>query len=413
MSVWSNTACARPEDLLQYRNSRLLSTGSAQRSGPGALALGRLACSFRAWSFVAWSFVVWLLAMGFAPEAVRAETVASEPMGTGSGAASVGSGASSDLSGAAGSNPAPSAAPSGPAAVPTQASQGEPPPPSAGSEASSSRAESEKVPATEGQSAVGTETAPLPAPYRPDLTLLPPDPALTLEGLWKGLEERDALVRKAREEALSAGYLLSYVREIYQPGLLLVNHLLYAWDAEHMRLEIKVLEGQGKSSLSVLSAKKAAIRVDEQWTPVSAAELKARLNTYRLENLLRLQVSLMEQVKGLGSRDAWRYLGQVRDMDGVMCPVLGIERKARGEKVWFVLEPRALGLRRVINWQAGNVVEFTYSDVRMALPGLELPFRMEHRNNGQMEDVVRLQRAEVLARGWGGLLEVELEKSAR
>lgn len=237
------------------------------------------------------------------------------------------------------------------------------------------------------------------------IELLPPDPALTQEQVFRRLDEREQAVKKTREDILGGGYLLSYVREVYAPSLLIVNHLLYAWDTEHMRLEIKVLDGQGKSSLSLLNAKKAALKVEEQWSAVNASELKARLNTYRLENLLRLHLSLGEHMKALGSRESWVYMGQVREQDGSLCPVLGLDKQAEGNRIWFIFDPRTWSLRHVIHWSGGEVMEFVYSDVRVALPGLALPFRLEHRKNGRLEDLVRLQRLEVMGRGIEGLLE--------
>lgn len=138
---------------------------------------------------------------------------------------------------------------------------------------------------------------------------------------------------------LEGPHLLTYMREIYEPTMMVVRHQMYHWDPDHIRLELRVLEGQGRDSVSLLNGKTGAIWVEGQSSPVSAEELKARLGTYRLPSLLKLQLKISEQLRALRAQNAAEYLGTTTESDGSTCHrVLGRPSDSATGTVEFVIE---------------------------------------------------------------------------
>lgn len=234
----------------------------------------------------------------------------------------------------------------------------------------------------------------------------PTDPAgasiapgsMTIDVLLQHLE-RAREQQRAGRALLEGPHLLTYLREIYEPNTLVVRHQMYFWDAEHIRLELGVLEGQGRNSISLLNGRSGAILVDGQSSNVSAEELKARLGTYRLPSLLRLQLEIFEQLQSLQAQQAVQYVGVSTENDGTTCHrLLGRTGDPSTGTVEFVIEDQNWRLRRLIYERIGGRSEFRFSDFRVGLPELVIPFRVEYRVDGALRDAVRVNRLEVLQR---------------
>ncbi|MFM7204399.1 MAG: hypothetical protein ACKO6N_26780 [Myxococcota bacterium] len=225
-----------------------------------------------------------------------------------------------------------------------------------------------------------------------------PSGSMSIDELLQHLE-RAKQQQRAGRALLDGPHLLTYVREIYEPNTLVVRHQMYFWDAEHIRLELGVLEGQGRDSISLLNGRSGAILVDGQSSSVSAEELKARLGTYRLPSLLRLQLEIFEQLQSLQVQHAVQYMGVSTEHDGTTCHrLLGNTGDPSTGTVEFVIEDQNWRLRRLIYERSGGRSEFRFSDFRVGLPELVIPFRVEYRVDGTLRDAVRVNRLEVLQR---------------
>lgn len=228
--------------------------------------------------------------------------------------------------------------------------------------------------------------------------LKPPQEDQSAQSLMDLLQTRYRFDSGSAKAFLGGPYLLSYERALFTPTPMKVHHLLYAWGPEKARLELTVLEGVGKNSVSILDGKRALLRVDGTTTAVGADELKTKLQTYRLRSLLKLQVDLLDQLKALLGGLEPAYQGTLSESDGAISHVLGTEPRGARPPVQLWVEDKSGNLRRVAYGVGRERVEFRYSDFRLAFPGVSVPFRMEFWRAGQLEDVVKIRRLEVLAR---------------
>lgn len=218
------------------------------------------------------------------------------------------------------------------------------------------------------------------------------------------LESRQRKVEDAGGGPLVAGpVVLGYTRDIKGARPLSVAHLLYYWDPDHGRLELKVLSGSGRDSVSVLDSGKAWVRTEGEKRNVSPEELKVKLQSYRLQSLLKPHLEphrqLLATMGGVKMRSAGREV-----LDGQSVLILA---GGNGEKdaVRVVLEEKEGRIRSLAYRTDEGLLEFRYQDFRIALPGVELPFLIQLFRDGSLEDTVRMTRIEVLSRGARGLLE--------
>jgi hypothetical protein len=237
--------------------------------------------------------------------------------------------------------------------------------------------------------------------------LLAPEPGLDVRTLLERVVACYPEMHNGRvAEILRGPLLLNYTREIFGARPLVMSHLLYTWPPERARLELRVLEGPGKDSISLLTESAGWLLVEGQRVEVNRRELQSKTASYTLQSLLKVYLELPDLVATGFGAETMTYEGRQQDERGQMLHVVGLrgpEGRPHIERI--TIEAGTFRLRRVYYRGGGGVSESDFMDYRVAFPGLSLPFRIELSRNGRREDVVQIRRLEVLAQPAAEMLE--------
>lgn len=157
------------------------------------------------------------------------------------------------------------------------------------------------------------------------------------------------------------------------------------------RLDIRMLDGDGTDSATVITDSAAWLVVDGERIDVDAAAAGTRLKEFSPELLFSVPLALAaDGHKLLGGANL--VISEGQDAEGAPAWLLVSREDDGAERARLVVGredflPRSVAFRS----PAGNV-EFLYADYRQLAPGLRLPFRREFRRNGVRISATRVLR---------------------
>ncbi len=237
--------------------------------------------------------------------------------------------------------------------------------------------------------------------------LLPPEAGLDAQTILQRAAARYPNMHTGRvADILRGPLLLSYSREILTPHSLLISHLLYTWPPERARLELRVMEGTGKDSISLLSETGGWLLVDGQRVEVNRRELQAKTTGYSLQSLLKVHLEFPDQVSTNFGADKVSYEGRQLDESNKMLHLIALtSSESRPHIVKIGIDAETFCLRKIFYRGAAGLSAFSYGDFRIAVPSLSLPYRIELTRSGTREEVVKIKQIEVLAQSPAEMLD--------
>lgn len=182
-----------------------------------------------------------------------------------------------------------------------------------------------------------------------------------------------------------------YERRVPADGGTLVAHNVFLRQADNARLEVRIKDGQGQDSVTVVRPDgKAWVVVGGAVTDRDAARAREVLERFSPETVLAVPLGLPDDVE---TAEAWRNLrlsGTALE-DGGNRKVLEPAEKGRGGLVSAAFDANQHTLTRV-TWSAeAGQLTFRYDDYRRLDKHLVVPFHARVERDGVLIEEVRIQ----------------------
>ena len=179
----------------------------------------------------------------------------------------------------------------------------------------------------------------------------------------------------------------AFERTVTLDGVVLRTRNTFSRQGESLRLDVEILEGEGKDSVTVLSREGGAwVRADGVAVEREVARTREVLQRFSPEVMLAMPLGLPQDVDTGAS---WRGLEvQAAGADDAGSLVVG-PAEARDEGLSSAnFDPRDHTLQRVV-WQGGaGTVVFSYADYRKVERRLVVPFEARVTRDGQQVELV-------------------------
>lgn len=180
------------------------------------------------------------------------------------------------------------------------------------------------------------------------------------------------------------------VRESHSSKELTADHR-YVESKGRIRVDVRMVEGDGKDSAMVLDTEEGWLLADGGLHPIDRGALIAQLGEFDPRRLWSVPFALASEGRQILQAASLEVEGRVKDDEGDRIVMVG--RDEEGEETSRV-EVDAANYRptRVQFLSSSGRVEYRYADWREAAPGLIVPFLREFYRNG-----TRLSRTRVVA----------------
>ena len=193
------------------------------------------------------------------------------------------------------------------------------------------------------------------------------------------------------ERLAEAGSLkFVFERTIPKDGTQLVARHTFVRQGDNLRLDVKIIKGEGKDSETAVGSVGAAwVAVDGVVTERDAARTREVLDRFSPETLFAVPLGLPDDVE---TAEAWRdlrFVGTVKE-DGAEVALLEPAEAGRGGLVSASFDPSTHTLRRV-TWAAeSGQLTFRYDDYHRLDRRLVVPFHARVERDGVLVEEVRV-----------------------
>ncbi len=166
-----------------------------------------------------------------------------------------------------------------------------------------------------------------------------------------------------------------------------------------LKLEVKVVSGDGKDSVAYLGGEEAWVEADGERTDFTAEEVRTRIDDFAAETLFQVPLDLaVRGIEALPEPVRDRLISEVTTGEEGKRHVVRAEDTDGQEAVRLVLDPEShLPLEASFTSQAGRIT-YRFGDYKSVAEGLVLPHaRTFFRNDVQLSELT-LRKFEVLGK---------------
>jgi hypothetical protein len=197
------------------------------------------------------------------------------------------------------------------------------------------------------------------------------------------------------------------VRDVLTGKVLTADHRYVVADGgTSLRLDIRIIEGEGVDSATVVRGDRAWLFTAAGRNDVAPEIARSRLLEFAPQHLFSVPLAIAADAEGLVADASMAVLGHVDDGGRRRLILTGRDEDGL-ERARLELDAATSLLSVVAFVSPAGHVQYRYADYREITRGLVLPFRREFHRNGQLQSTISVQRLRLVAPSEPGLFDPE------